>query len=86
MLVKSSAFLIPTMEPRVSSPSNLSMVVTPFTLINMPGLMADFTSSNISGRINILTVMVSVKSEHIKGKDELAASQLPVLAGQHLAS
>ena len=62
LVVKSSAFLIPTIEPNVSSPSNLSMVVTPLILMNMPVLIMSFTSLKISGRMNILAVMVSVKS------------------------
>ena len=71
LLVKSSVFLMPTMEPRVSSPSNLSMVVTPFTLIKIPGVITDFTSSKSSGRINIFTVNVSVKSLTSKVKINL---------------
>ncbi len=64
-LVKSSHFFMPSTEPIVSSPSNLSMVVMPFNLRNVPILTALLVSSKASSLANSFTVMVSVISKII---------------------
>ena len=60
--VKSPIFLIPVTEPMVSSPSYLSMVVTPLILTKAPFFSSPKISGSWSLRANILTVIVSVKS------------------------
>ena len=53
---------MPETEPIVSSPEKRSIVVTPLTRTNVPGLRSFSTSSSCSGIINILTEIESVKS------------------------
>ncbi len=60
--VKSLHFLIPTTDPTVSSPSNRSIVVTPLSFTNAPGLTCGIISGSCSFLANIFTVIVSVKS------------------------
>ena len=54
--------MIPTTEPIVSSPENLSTVVTPFILMNLPFLSSSSTSESCSGWRKSFTEIVSVKS------------------------
>ncbi len=60
--VKSLHFRIPTTDPIVNSPSNRSMVVTPFNFTKAPGAIWGLISGTCSFLANIFTVMVSVKS------------------------
>ena len=61
-VVKSAHFLIPTIEPMVSSLSNLSMVATPLTRTNFPPLISFNSSGTSSFPAKILRTIVSVKS------------------------
>ena len=61
-VVKSAHFFIPTMEPIVSSLSNLSMVATPLTFTNLPLSISPNKSLTSSFLANIFNTMVSVKS------------------------
>ena len=62
VVVKSGIFLIPVTDPIVSSPSNLSIVVTPFIFKNAPLLISLKISGSCSFLVNIFTIIVSVKS------------------------
>ena len=59
---KSGIFLMPTTEPMVSSLSNLSMVVTPLSLMKPPCFRPPRMSLKNSFFVKILMLMVSVKS------------------------
>ena len=59
---KSCIFLIPTIEPIVSSLSNLSIVVTPLIFKNAPFLILSNSSGTSSFFEKIFSTIVSVKS------------------------
>ncbi len=61
-VVKSGIFMTPTTDPIVSSLSKVSFTVTPFIFKNAPVFKSAVSSASWSLCINILTLIVSVKS------------------------